>query len=70
MWRWLLGLAAMPAAMALVTYRMIPESPRYLSVVGKHDEAVKVRVSIPCRAVDSWSYLLHTSLQSAISSSV
>lgn len=44
MWRWLLALASMPGAMVLVAYRIIPESPRHLSIVGRHDEAVKVRV--------------------------
>lgn len=43
MWRWFLGLSAVPGAMVLVAYRLLPESPRYLSVVGRHDGAVKVR---------------------------
>ena len=43
MWRWFLGLAAIPGAVCLVAYKILPESPRYLSVVGRHDEAVKVR---------------------------
>lgn len=47
MWRWFLGLSAVPGAMVLVAYRLLPESPRYLSAVGRHDEAVKVRGSLP-----------------------
>ena len=43
MWRWFLGLAAIPGTISLVAYKILPESPRYLSVVGRHDEAVKVR---------------------------
>lgn len=44
MWRRFLGLAAMPGALVLVAYKVLRESPRYLSVVGNHDEAVKVRM--------------------------
>lgn len=33
--------------MVFVAYRLLPESPRYLSAVGRHDEAVKVRASVP-----------------------
>ena len=42
MWRLFLGLSAIPGAMVLVAYKLLPESPRYLSVVGRHGEAVKV----------------------------
>lgn len=42
MWRWFLGLAAVPAFMSLLAIRYLPESPRYLSVVGRHEEAGKV----------------------------
>ena len=34
----------MPGALVLVAYKVLRESPRYLSVVGNHDEAVKVRM--------------------------
>ena len=43
MWRWFLGLASAPGAMVLGVYFFLPESPRFLSVVGRHEEAVKVR---------------------------
>ena len=39
MWRWFLGIAAVPACAVLLSYRHLPESPRYLSVVGKHEDA-------------------------------
>ncbi|CAM9370411.1 unnamed protein product [Ascophyllum nodosum] len=42
MWRWYLGLSAAPAALVCVAYRLIPESARYLSVVGRNDEALQV----------------------------
>eukprot|EP00903_Cladosiphon_okamuranus_P008140 g7839.t1 len=42
MWRWFLGIAALPSAMVAVAYRVLPESPRFLQVMGRHDEAMKV----------------------------
>lgn len=42
-WRWFLGLSALPAAIVGVAYRLLPESPRFLSVAGRHDEAQKVK---------------------------
>lgn len=43
MWRGFLGVAAVPALVVLLFSRYLPESPRYLSVVGRHDDAGKVR---------------------------
>ena len=42
MWRLFLGLSAIPGAMVLVACKRLPESLRYLSVVGSHGGAVKV----------------------------
>ncbi|CAN0092871.1 unnamed protein product [Pylaiella littoralis] len=42
MWRWFLGVAALPSAMVAVAYRLLPESPRFLQVMGRHDEALEV----------------------------
>ncbi|CAM9707857.1 unnamed protein product [Pylaiella littoralis] len=42
MWRWFLGLAALPSAMVAVAYKFLPESPRFLQVMGRHDEARQV----------------------------
>lgn len=42
-WRWFLGLAAMPSAIVAVAYKLLPESPRYLGVMKKHDEAMQVK---------------------------
>ncbi|CAN0436073.1 unnamed protein product, partial [Hapterophycus canaliculatus] len=44
MWRWFLGMAAIPSAMVAVAYRLLPESPRFLQVMGRHDEAMQVNV--------------------------
>lgn len=43
MWRWFMGVAALPSAMVAVAYKLLPESPRFLSVMGRHDEAARVR---------------------------
>lgn len=45
MWRWFLGLAALPSAMVAVAYKCLPESPRFLQVTGRYDEALEVSVS-------------------------
>lgn len=42
MWRWFLGIAAVPSAMVAIAYRLLPESPRFLQVMGRHDEAMQV----------------------------
>ncbi|CAM9479814.1 unnamed protein product [Ectocarpus sp. 13 AM-2016] len=42
MWRWFLGFAALPSAIVAVAYRLLPESPRFLRVMGRHDEAIQV----------------------------
>ncbi len=41
-WRWLLGIVAVPGLIAFWIRREIPESPRFLLVHGKTDEARKV----------------------------
>ncbi|TCO59894.1 MFS transporter [Actinocrispum wychmicini] len=41
-WRWLFGLAAIPAAMVLVARQFLPESPRWLLAQGRDDEARRV----------------------------
>jgi MFS family permease len=41
-WRWLLGVLAIPAVLVFVYRRLLPESPRYLLVAGRVDEANKV----------------------------
>ncbi|GAB2287618.1 Organic cation/carnitine transporter 7 [Dionaea muscipula] len=41
-WRWLLALSAVPASFLLIFYFMTPESPRYLSMKGRKDDAMKI----------------------------
>lgn len=45
MWRWFLGLAALPSAMVAIAHKFLPESPRFLHVTGRHDEAMQVRLT-------------------------
>eukprot|EP00931_Biecheleriopsis_adriatica_P034614 TRINITY_DN19977_c0_g1_i1.p1 TRINITY_DN19977_c0_g1~~TRINITY_DN19977_c0_g1_i1.p1 ORF type:complete len:523 (-),score=86.74 TRINITY_DN19977_c0_g1_i1:301-1869(-) len=41
-WRWILGLAAVPSTLMLVGFLLVPESPRWLVVKGRTDEAKEV----------------------------
>ncbi|CAN0899937.1 Organic cation/carnitine transporter 7 [Linum grandiflorum] len=41
-WRWLLGLSAIPSFALLVFYPLTPESPRYLCLKGREDEARRI----------------------------
>ncbi|CAN0108604.1 unnamed protein product, partial [Sphacelaria rigidula] len=41
-WRWLLALAATPSVVPILLYPLLPESPRFLSVVGRHGAALEV----------------------------
>ena len=41
-WRYMLGLAAVPAVLQFFGFVGLPESPRYLVLQGKYDEAYKV----------------------------
>jgi putative MFS transporter len=41
-WRWLLGFSAVPGIIIFFIRRSVPESPRYLAVNGKGDQAVQV----------------------------
>ncbi|CAO2836253.1 unnamed protein product [Amaranthus hypochondriacus] len=41
-WRWLLGLSVLPSVMLLIFYIITPESPRYLCLKGKKEEAHQV----------------------------
>ncbi|KAJ8759598.1 hypothetical protein K2173_008778 [Erythroxylum novogranatense] len=41
-WRWLLGLSALPSFFLLAFYIFTPESPRYLCLKGRKTEAVQI----------------------------
>ncbi|MFS7981527.1 putative major facilitator, sugar transporter, major facilitator superfamily [Helianthus anomalus] len=41
-WRWLLGLSAVPSLVLLLFFRLVPESPRYLSTQGRLAEAQRI----------------------------
>jgi len=38
-WRWLLGISTIPISLLILFYPLLPESPRYLAVSGKYDQA-------------------------------
>ena len=41
-WRWMLGIEALPAIVYFIALRMVPESPRWLAMQGRDNEALKV----------------------------
>ena len=41
-WRWLLALSSLPSSLLLIFYRVTPESPRYLCLMGRTTEAIDV----------------------------
>ena len=45
-WRWMLGLEAVPAAMWLIFLFIVPESPRWLGIRGRLDEARAVLAKV------------------------
>ncbi|CAI0380065.1 unnamed protein product [Linum tenue] len=45
-WRWLVGLSALPSFGLLVFYPLTPESPRYLCLKGRKDDALRVMEKI------------------------
>ena len=51
-WRWMLGVETLPAALYLAALTRVPESPRWLAMRGRDDEARAVlgRVSSPVQA--------------------
>lgn len=41
-WRWLLAFSSLPSALLLVFYRVTPESPRYLCLKGRMNDATTI----------------------------
>jgi sugar porter (SP) family MFS transporter len=51
-WRWMLGVAGIPASLFLVLLFIIPESPRFLIKIGKEDKAKTILEKIEIASVD------------------
>ena len=64
-WRWMLGVETLPAVLYLIALIFVPESPRWLAMQGRGDEALKVleKVSGPQQA-QSELQVVHDSLSS------
>ncbi|HAZ02691.1 MAG TPA: MFS transporter [Marinilabiliales bacterium] len=45
-WRWMLGVGSIPAVLYFLLLFFVPQSPRWLALKGRHDEAKKVLVRI------------------------
>jgi MFS family permease len=45
-WRWMLGIEALPALLYLVALLFVPESPRWLAMQGRDEEAKSVLASV------------------------
>jgi len=45
-WRWMLGVGAIPAVLYFLLLFIVPQSPRWLALKGRHDEAKKVLARI------------------------
>jgi sugar porter (SP) family MFS transporter len=41
-WRWMLGIMVVPAAVFAILLRLVPESPRWLVLQNRNDEALKI----------------------------
>lgn len=41
-WRWMFGLGAVPAFILLIVSQIVPESPRWLTQQGQHDNCLKL----------------------------
>ena len=46
MWRWMLGVETLPAALYFIALHWVPESPRWLQLRGRESEALKTLVRI------------------------
>lgn len=45
-WRWLIALSSLPSLMLLLLYGVMPESPRYLCMIGRTTDAHNVLVKV------------------------
>jgi len=59
-WRWMLGVAGVPAMLQFILLCFLPESPRWLFFTGSKKESMKVfAMLMPYDEVASWQLLQH-----------
>ncbi|KAM7500550.1 hypothetical protein LguiA_024964 [Lonicera macranthoides] len=66
-WRWMLGIAGLPALLQFILMLLLPESPRWLYRKGKHEEAKAILKKIyPAEDVDSEIQALKESVEKEV----
>ena len=65
-WRWMLGLESLPAALYFLFMLFVPESPRWLTLEGREDDARRILARItPAGQIDEILGCIHDSVQDA-----
>ncbi|XP_043701301.1 probable inositol transporter 2 [Telopea speciosissima] len=66
-WRWMLGVAALPALLQFILMWFLPESPRWLYRKGREEEAISIlRQIFPANAVEMEIQALKESVDSEV----
>ncbi|MFA6401249.1 MAG: sugar porter family MFS transporter [Salinivirgaceae bacterium] len=65
-WRWMLGVGAIPAVLYFLLLFFVPQSPRWLTLKGRHDEAKKVLSKI---GGDEYAVQVHSEIVANLNNS-
>ncbi|GMH01471.1 hypothetical protein Nepgr_003310 [Nepenthes gracilis] len=66
-WRWMLGIASLPALLQFILMLLLPESPRWLFRKGREEEAIAILKKIyPSDEVDAEIFALKESVEAEI----
>jgi sugar porter (SP) family MFS transporter len=69
-WRWMLGVEGIPAVLFFILLFLVPRSPRFLTKIGKEEEAKEVLSKIiPVEDIDGKINDIHTGLEAGATSS-